>query len=192
MRTLEEETLFYAIACFIVFGLPVVAFFAWMKFEDIKQKKLKLEKDDEEYRKQYGELAYQEMIKGRTRNKPTSFSSLTNSESSGIWYSNARADRLPQLIQLNHPEALIGSSPHRLEQLSHTGTNQITLLGEWPYPKKAEITTIAKLELDFVPQADGRTGVKYNYSVAPSDDPFAAQLMKITNFWLQNLIEKAT
>jgi hypothetical protein len=48
MRTLEEETLFYAIACFIVFGLPVVAFFAWMKYEDIKQKKMKLEKDDEE------------------------------------------------------------------------------------------------------------------------------------------------
>lgn len=192
MRTLEEETLYYAIACFIVFGLPVIGFISWLKWDDKKRAKQQLEKSDEEYRQKYGELAYQEMLKERARNKSMVFSSVTNSVSSGVWYSRVSVDKLPQLIELNHAEALIGTPPHRLMELSQTASNQMTLTGEWPYPKKAEITTVAKLQLDFASQQDGRTGVRYNYTISPQDDPFAAQLMKITNFWLQNLIEKAT
>lgn len=192
MRTLEEETLYYAIACFIVFGLPVIAFMVWYKWDDIQRKKKQLEKSDKEYLEQYGQVAYDQMLKERARNKGIAFSAITNSESAGIWYSSARIDKLPQLIELNHPAALIGTPPHRLQQLSQTEVNQMTLSGEWTYPKNSKITTIATLQLDLSPQADGRTGVRYNYKIVPEDDPFAAQLMKITNFWLQNLIEKAT
>lgn len=191
MRSLEEETLYYAIATLMLFGIPALTFFIWLKFDEIKSKRLLLEKSDKDYKERYGEDAYQQMLKDRERSKSNPFAKLTNSPTSGIWYTRTRLDVLPEFIEINHPTAPIGNAPHRLSKLSCTDTNKLSLSAEWPYPKNPQITTIVVLELEMSAHAGGGSSVRYNYSIAPEDDPFAAQIVELTNFWLQNMLEKA-
>lgn len=189
MRSLEEETLYYAIATLILFGTPVLAFFIFMKWQDREFQRNTLEKSDKEYKERYGELAYQQMVNERNKNKSNPFAKATNTPTSGVWHTRTRIDMLPNLIQGNHPQALIGNAPHRLDELRTMDRNRISLSGQWPYPKNAQITTIVTLDLVMSSHTDGGCAVRYKYTIAPADDPFAAQIVKITNFWLQNLLE---
>jgi hypothetical protein len=191
MRSLEEETLYYAIATLLLFGIPVLTLFLVIKFQDIKSKRLALEKSDNDYKERYGELAFQKMLKERASFKSNPFAKMTNSPTSGIWHTRTRIDVLPQFIEINHPGAQIGNAPHRLSNLICTDTNKLSLTAEWPYPKNPQLTTVVVLELQMSAEPSGGSSVRYKYSIAPDDDPFAAQIVELTNFWLQNLLEKA-
>lgn len=190
-RSLEEETILYAIATLLLFGIPALSFFLFMKFQDDKAKRLQIEKSDNEYRERYGEAAYQQMVKERSKVKMGNpFAKLANSPTAGIWTTGKQLEVVPEFIEVNHPTALIGNAPHRLGKLTRTDTNKLSLSAEWPYPKNPQITTIVVLDLECTAQPAGGTIVKYKYSIAPEDDPFAAQIVELTNFWLQNILEK--
>lgn len=191
-HSLEEETLYYLIAAILLFGGPVALIFGYIKFDEIKSKIRKREQDDKEFLEKYGQQAYNEMLKQRALNKPSAFSTLASGPLSGIWYSRAAVDKVIGLVQANHETALIGNAPHRLTELAFSGLNQLSLSGQWAYPKNPSLTTIVQLSLEAKPMADGRTGVTYKYKIVPEDDPFAQQIATITNHWLKDLIEKAS
>lgn len=186
-----DQTTSYFIATIILFGGPLLALFGYLKFSEIKSKLAQRQTNDKEFLEKYGQAAYNEMLKQRAQNQPFVFDSVVSGPMSGIWYSRAKPETVLQLIEINHETALIGSSPHRLDQLSITGSNAISLSGTWIYPKNPKLHTYAVLELHAKPMADGRTGVTYKYQIAPDDDPFGKQIVVITNHWLKNLVEKA-
>lgn len=204
MSALEDETLKYLLATVLLFGLPLGSFFVWLRFDEYKSKNKSREESDREFLEKYGQNAYNTLLKNRALLKEQKdslqataatgagapFSSVANTATAGVWFSKTTAQALLELVELNHQEALIGQSPHRLDRLTKTGTNQLILQGSWPYPMNPELNTTCKLELLFQAQSATKSAVKYKYKVDPKDDPIAKQIIELTNFWLENLIKK--
>ena len=169
--------------------IRLAALFVYFKLSDKKELEKKREQSDAAYREQYGEQAYRDLLNKRAA-KPAA-STVVGNTSEGIWHSRANPDKLMQLVELNLPNALIGTSPYRLAEIQNDfKTQEAVLKGKWPDARTDSITFL-ELCLGFSVQADGRTAVTYKYTAEPADDPFAKQAIMLTTTWLKALFQRA-
>lgn len=199
------DTLAYLIACLILFGVPVAAFFFFIGRLDKQTAQALLQRQkqaDDEFLQSYGQEAFSDMIKVRedrsklsaldTFNSKISDQATLVSQPTGFWFCPAVVPTLFQAIVDEFQSAPIGTPPYRWHTLSPDQLhNQITLQAEWPDPIDRNLTTLIDLELTLVPWKDGRTALLFKHNSSAQNtkgtDPFATQIIKLTNTWLKNL-----
>jgi len=188
--------------------VPVVAFFVFMGRLDKQTAQLLIQRQkqaDDEFLNTYGNQAFSEMLKVREeRSKLSALDTFTSkigdesallSQPTGIWFSQVIVPTLFQAIVDEFPVAPIGTPPYRWHTINPDPLlNQITLQAEWPDPIDHNLTTLIDLELTLIPWKDGRTTLLYRHNASAQNtkgtDPFATQIIKLTNTWLKNLCSR--
>jgi len=160
---------------------------------------------DDEFLNTYGQQAFSDMLKVRDeRSKLSVVEAFTNkigdqsaliNQPTGIWFSHVIVPVLFQAIIDEFPLAPVGTPPYRWHTLNPDPLhNQITLQAEWPDPIDRNLTTLIDLELTLVPWKDGRTALLFRHNASEQNtkgtDPFATQIIKLTNTWLKNLCSR--
>ncbi len=187
-----EQTIYYAIACALMFGGPFVLFYAYLNWEQRSYAKQKQKKLDDEFLAKYGLDAYNEMLKNRPVGFGAALDAVIHSDDEGVWHCKHDAYELIKKIRVSHGEALIGTPPYRLSDMFiDTANLEIKFYGSWSNPKKPDLKCFVDLRLKLVPQSPERTAVKYKYTAVPEDDPFAKQIITLTTLWLKSLCNSA-
>ncbi|MBX9724595.1 MAG: hypothetical protein K2X81_24535 [Candidatus Obscuribacterales bacterium] len=176
----------------IVFGIPLVVLVVFVNKKtkgpsETETRKKAQEEQDKAYLAAHGAEAFAEMLRNRKLHKPGFFDKIASGPNSGVLYSTLTPKALAHNIEHNQ-QAFSGTPPVCWEHFWPANLNfEIFFKGEWPNPTDETITTTLTLTIILAAQADGRTAVKYSYKAEPAIDPFAQQLIEISNMTLNNI-----
>jgi hypothetical protein len=190
---LVHQILLQLFCLFVIFGIPLVALVIHLSSQTAactKQRaaarKRRLELEDAAFIAAHGAEAYAKLQKDRQASQPDLFEKLATGRLSGVLYSNLTPATLAKTIEFYHGQ--FGTSPVCWTQFWPATLNyEIYLRGQWPNPLNEEITSWLTLKIKLVGQVDGRTALKFSYQASPHADPFARQLIQMTNWELEHI-----